>query len=386
MEKSESAKEILQSIWRPPAKPLPRGAWLWWFWLFFIHDKHTERTGRCRQIMILWSIKNDKHIVCNEVDLRPGPPIVPQGRHYRLNGAAAAWYYDGKHLHEDFVLHPSKMKLNPNAKRLDAPGNKKTSSSFAQRGNDFVTSIRAPQLEFNLVARQTDSHPAVGPIYGRTPLGLGMEIEGTRLERLKLGGWEKGANGKRKPIRGTAYFQKILLAAPPPCWYWGLYHFQDGSVATFMQVYAGRSSLRDNLLPAGALHRSRLSLKEDILVYHAPSGKVYEGHHLRVSPRLLSLAAPRISRSGRSSPSHLWRHDFEGSGPGFTISGQADAYAHACWTFQKSIGLLPVRSTFKYNEYPAVLRSLTIRPADGSKPIVLKNGWGNMENSWGFLV
>ncbi|MDE1797873.1 MAG: hypothetical protein KGH63_00515 [Candidatus Micrarchaeota archaeon] len=372
MEKPRPAKEILRQIWQPPQKPLSRGAWLWWFWLFFIRDKNTRRTGRCRQIMILWSVKNDAHIVCNEIDLRPGKPIAPDGENFALSGATAAWYFDGAHLREDFLLHPSKMKLSPGRRSLDAPGGKETSSSCVQRGNDFITSIRTPRQQFELVARQADSHPAVGPVHGHTPMGLGMEIEGTRIERMELRGWEKNAKGKRRKISGTAYFQKILLAAPPPAWYWGLYHFADGSIATFMQVYAGRASLRSNLLPAGALHRPRLSLKEDILVYHAPTKKVYEGHRLRVSPSRLEGA-------------HLWRHNFEGSGPGFTISGQADAYAHACWTFQKSIGMLPARSTFKYNEYPAVLRTLTIRPARG-KLITLKNGWGNMENAWGFLI
>jgi hypothetical protein len=390
--------DILRKIWHPPSKPLAPGAWLWWFWIFFIHDNNTKKTGRCRQIMILWSVKNDPQISCNSLDIRAGKPIQPIDRSsqapapptrpssfsatsfaspngsspFILDGAAAAWYFDGKQMHEDFVLHRSQMMLNSKAQFLDAPGDEKTSSSFSQQGNHFITTIQTPAHSFELVARQTDHHPAVGPIHGHTPFPAGMEIEGTRIERFDLSGYEKDAKGKRKLIRGTAYFQKILLAAPPPCWYWGLYHFDDGSIATYMQVYAGRSSLAANLWPHQKLRSPRLSLKEDILVYHAPTKKVYEGHQLKIHPT-------------RLKEKNCWRHDITGAGPGFTLTGQADAYAHACWTFKKSIGPLPARSTFQYNEYPATLQ-LTLTPTDGSPSITLKSGWGNMENAWGFII
>ena len=213
----------------------------------------------------------------------------------------------------------------------------------------------------------------------------GMEIEGTRIEIMELSGWEKigGASktGKKsqkshlKRIEGTAYFQKILLAAPPPQWYWGIYHFEDGSFATYMQVYAGRAALAHNLLGKPNLRTPSVSIKQDILIYHAPSGRVFEGNRLVVEPK-------------RSDTPDCWVHKITGGGAGFELSGEAEGYAHACWTFQKSIGALPIRSTFKYNEYPAVMKRLEIKlgGADGGKSIVLKNGVGNMENSWGFLI
>lgn len=374
--------KILERIWRPPARPLASGAWLWWFWLFFIHDNNTKNTGRCRQLMVLWSVKNDSRIRCNDLDLRLGPPIVANPGGWELDGAAAAWYYDGRNMHDDFVLHPSKMQLHARQCRLDAP----PSSRFEMQGRTFVTRIRGPKTEFEFRALQADSHPAVGPTHGRTAFCGTLEVEGTRIERLELGGWEKHPGQKKRAIHGTAYFQKILLAAPPPAWYWGLYHFDDGSFATYMQVYAGRSTLFDNLWPHGHLRPPRLSLKEDLLIYHAPSRRVFEGRWLRVRPSPLpSPAADSSPSASAHPPSGLWRHDFSGGGRGFVASGQADSYAHACWSFNKRIGRLPVRSTFKYNEYPSLLRRLVVHP-HGENPIVLENGWGNMENSWGFIV
>ncbi len=390
IDQSESgAAELISSIFKTPAKPLARGAWLWWFWLFFIHDENTKKTGRCRQIMILWSVKNDPDITCNGMRIR-NSRIVADGQNFILDGAAAAWYFDGYEMHEggDFVLERSGMKLSPKSRRLDAPG--ATPSSFSYSNGEYITKIKTGSHEFELRAKKTDPHPAVGPNHGHTPLFGSMEIEGTRLEILELGGCERngtgGAGGKKKDggknsgrphlkrIEGTAYFQKILLAAPPPQWYWGLYHFDDGSFATYMQVYAGRAALAHNLYGKPNLRKPSLSIKEDILVYHAPSGRVFEGNRLMVKP-------------SKSDVAGCWKHQFVGGGKDFEVSGTAEGYAHACWTFEKNIGILPLRSTFKYNEYPAVLKKLEIRPTNkGEKSIILKNGVGNMENSWGFLI
>jgi hypothetical protein len=37
-------------------------------------------------------------------------------------------------------------------------------------------------------------------------------------------------------------------------------------------------------------------------------------------------------------------------GKDFEIRAFARAYPHSCWKFQKSVGFLPAKSTFKYND------------------------------------
>ncbi|MFA6214396.1 MAG: hypothetical protein WC717_03915 [Candidatus Micrarchaeia archaeon] len=366
----KSREEILQSIWQPPQEWKTPGAWLWWFWLFFIHDENTKKTGKCRQIMILWSIKNDPDITCNSLNIRVQRQLeMLAGGACRLNGAAAAWYFDGKGMHEDFVLEASRMSLDPSRRRLFAPG--RAPSSFFMRGGDFVTRIKSGEHEFELVARQEDMHPAVGPTHGSTHLPAGMMVEGTRIETLALSGTESHG-GKKSALAGTAYFQKILLAAPPPQWYWGLYHFSDGSFFTYMVPYAGRAMLADNAWEGARLKTPTLPLKQDVFLYHAPSRRTFVGSRLGVVPS-------RIGKTGN------YVHALAGGGDGFDISATARAYSHACWSFSKKIGALPARSTFRYNEYPSVLESLELTTKDGER-ISLKNGWGNMENSWGFII
>lgn len=363
----------VRSIWTPPSYWKVNGSWFWWFWLFFIHDENTAKTGKCRQLMILWSIKKDRHIFCNSLDIRIPHQIEKVGESkWALNGAAAAWYFDGKAMQDDFVLEKSRMELDSDKLSLLAQG--ETPSSFYKDGDDYVTKIssktQSGPIEFEFRARQDDLHEAVGPVHGKTKLPLGMVVEGTMIEKLSLSGFET-MGGKKKPINGTAYFQKILVAAPPPQWYWGVYHFSEGSFLTFMVSYVGRAMVADNVWKGAKLKKPSMPVQENIMFYHAPTGRVFKGHHVSVTPK---------NESG-----HLWSHDVRGKGKNFEIEAFANAYAHSCWKFVKGIGALPAKSTFKYNEYPAVLERLVLRTAEGER-IELKNGWGNMENSWGFLL
>jgi len=360
----------IASIWDAPRQPMRKGAWLWWFWLFFIHDKDTAKTGKCRQLMILWSIKNDKKIKCNPLDIELPLKIVEKEGAFEMNGAAAAWYFDGERMQEDFVLENSILRLDPKKKTLEAPG--ATPSSFYLEEEEFVTKIETHALKFEFRAKKTDPHPAVGPTYGKSALPFGMEIEGTRVEITELGGCITSADGKKEKIGGTAYFQKILLAAPPPQWYWGLYHFSDGSFFTYMLPYLGKATLADNLWKGASLSSSLLPANKDIMLYHAPSGRLFEGKDLAVKP------------SKAKSPD-CWLHEIKGGGKGFSITAEAEGYAHACWKFEKNVAFLPVQSKFLYNEYPAFIRKLAAKLESGEE-ITLENGVGNMENSWGFLI
>ncbi|MCI0503262.1 hypothetical protein L0Y65_00965 [Candidatus Micrarchaeota archaeon] len=369
----QTREELIRGIWTPPAYWKIGGSWFWWFWLFFIHDENTVKTGKCRQLMILWSIKKDRRIHCNSLDISIPKQIEREGdSKWRLNGAAAAWYFDGEKMHDDFVLEKSSMSLDPEKLALIAPG--ATPSSFTMDGDKYVTKISSKTesgpVEFEFRARQEDLNEAVGPVQGKTSLPLGMVVEGTMIERLALRGTET-RGGKTSAIAGTAYFQKILVAAPPPQWYWGVYHFDEGSFLTFMVSYAGRATLADNAWRGAKLKKPTLPVQENIMFYHAPTGRVFKGNRVSVTPK--------------KEGGELWSHKVHGKGDGFEIDAFAKAYAHSCWKFVKNVGALPAKSTFKYNEYPAVLERLELRLHGGEK-IALKNGWGNMENSWGFLI
>jgi hypothetical protein len=366
---AEPRETLGKDIFSPPSQWSFPGTWFWWFWLFFIHDEGTKKTGKCEQLMILWSIKKDAQISCNGMDIKIPRQIEPASNgKWLLNGAAAAWHFGEKGMQENLVLEKSGMLLDPKARLLFAPG--KTPSSFSLKGGKFITRIKSGGLEFELVAKQEDLHKAVGPIHGKTSLPLGMSVEATRIERLSLSGTKK-RDGRSIPIKGTAYFQKVLVAVPPPQWYWGLYHFPDGSFLTYMVSYAGRAMLAGNLWEKPSLKKPTLPVQQDIMLYHAPTGRVFQSASVAVSPK--------------DEGGGLWSHHVKAKGKGFSIEAHAQAYSHACWEFEKkAMGALP-KSAFKYNEYPSVLKLARLRTSDGEE-ISLSNGWGNMENSWGFLL
>ncbi len=360
-------RELIARIWTPPDSWEIPGEWFWWFWLFFIHDENTIKTGKCRQVMILWSIKKDPKIRCNSLYIEFPLQLEKAWNGWKLNGAVAAWYFDGHDMHHDFVLEKSNMTVDMENKRLSAPG--KTPSEFYLEGEEFVTRINGVGRTFEFRAKQTDRHPAVGPTFGASQLPGGMGVEGTRIEIMELSGFETGEDGTKKGIAGTAYFQKILVAVPPPQWYWGLYHFGDGSFFTSMVPYLGRAALAENLWGAN-LRKPTLPIKQDLLLYHAPTCRIFSGKRLEVKPVKIGAG--------------LWRHELRGGGKGFSVAGVADAYSHSSWKFIKKIGPLPSKSAFIYNEYPATAKlKLTL---DSGEMIELENGWGNMENSWGFLI
>ena len=182
------SSEIKQMIWTAPKK-LAKGAWLWWFWLFFIHDKDTKKTGKCKQLMILWSVKNDKKIKVNCLEVRTPKSIIRKPDSLILDGAPAVWYFDGKKVHEDFVLEQCKMTLSSKEKKLEADGVDYT--SFEQSGkNKYKIKIKKKKggPSFDFVCTQKDFHKFIGPTHGRTLYPGGLEIEGTRIERLELSG------------------------------------------------------------------------------------------------------------------------------------------------------------------------------------------------------
>ncbi len=326
--------------------------------------------------MILWSIKKDEHISCNSLEIKTKSQIERKAdSRWNLDGAAAAWYFDGKKMHDNFVLEASKMSLDGEKSLLLAPGF--TPSSFYLKDDEFVTKINSGSHEFEFHAKQVDLHSAVGPVHGKTDFPLGMCVEGTRIERLSLSGTE--THGKKSSkISGTAYFQKILVAVPPPQWYWGLYHFSDGSFLTFMVSYVGRAALAGNE-KTPSLHNPKFPVQQDIMLYHAPTGRVFQGNKVTIVPK------KEGGKSNSPENSNLYSHTVFGMGPGFEIKAFARAYSHSAWKFTKKIGPLPAKSSFTYNEYPAVLERMELKTKEGKK-IILKNGVGNMENSWGFLL
>ncbi len=315
-------------------EPRPRGAWWWWFWLFFFNNPHNPK--RPRQLMILWSSKNVKKISCNDLQII----LSHTGDHRNLDGAVAAWYYDGKNMHHDFVLE----QCNLNVTKTSLISESKTPTSFTTNGTQNITRIGT---DFEFVADQLYTHEFALPSYhGKNFVGKkGYSI-------LKINHQELGGKVNGKKINGSAYFQRVFVNAPAVPWYWGIFHFENGALLTYTnQFFLGKS------------------IKEDV--------SFFDGKNIH------SFDNIKVERKGGNVPEFYVNSATEHEQIKFTVG----AYAHSWWMFKKrSLGIIPNKLT--YNEYPATITDFVYKNAKTGTKISHKElgkSIGNAEHTTGYL-
>ena len=210
-------------------EPMPKGSWWWWFWIFsFDNPKNPDKP---RQLMILWSTKNCKKISCNDLLIE----IKEARKGKTLDGAVAAWYFDGEKMHHNFLLEKCDIKVEKN--RLFTEG--KVATEFRINGDTNLIRI-GDDIEF--VAEASGKHEFVRPNYhGNSYFGSkGYGI--TKVNWLELKGSVDG-----KPIKGTAYFQRVFVNAPAIPWYWGSFHFENGAVLTYTNQRILRKAIKKHI-------------------------------------------------------------------------------------------------------------------------------------------
>ena len=94
-----------QKVFDIKNEPMPRGAWWWWFWIFFFNNPKNPK--KPQQLMILWSTKNVKKLECNNLKIK----LNHLQDKNNLNGAVAAWYFDGEIMHHEFLLEQCDLNI-----------------------------------------------------------------------------------------------------------------------------------------------------------------------------------------------------------------------------------------------------------------------------------
>jgi len=316
-------------------EPMPKGAWWWWFWLFFIDNP--KDPNKPRQLMILWSTKNVRKISCNDLKIEIGEPRNGNV----LDGAVAAWYFDGEKMHHNYLLELCKIKVEKDGLSTDS----KTPTSFTIR--DVVNRIRIGD-KFDFVAEAKGTHDFVKPsFHGNMFVGdKGYSI--TKINRLDLKGAVDG-----KPIKGTAYFQRVFVNAPAIPWYWSDFHFENGGVLTYTNQMVFRKAVKK--------HIAFFDGKE-----------LYELNDILVKKKGGEL--PEFSVSGET--------------PEYQIRFTVKSYAHSFWQFKKkSLGFIPNKLT--YNEYPSTISDFEFVDKKTGKKTTSKElgkAVGNAEHTTGYLL
>lgn len=312
---------------------LDRGAWWWWWWIFFFNNPRDPE--KPRQLMILWSTKNTKRIDCNGLNIgieRPRDGNV-------LDGAVAAWYYDGERMHHNYLLEQCKIRLGE--KELVSDSRKTT--SFSVNGGRSVIRIGK---DIELVAEARRKHDFALPRHHSNSFVGNKGYSIIKVNHADL----SGRVGDER-IEGSAYFQRVFVNAPAVPWFWGIFHFENGGILTYTnQMVLGKS------------------IKKDISFF---DGK-----------RTHAFGEMSVRRSG-------------GKVPVFTVTGKdgskeikfdVKCYSHSWWAFRKkSAGLIPNRLV--YNEYPAVISGFRMREGKNETGLRdLGRGIGNAEHTTGYLL
>ena len=365
-----------EGVWRIDLDSRRPGTWWWWFWLFFFDNPKDPQ--KPRQLMILWSTKDDRRIQCNSLDIvLPEDPIKIEGKRATLDGAVAAWYFDGEKMHDDFVLERCDVVLDEAGKTLKSVPHERTGNEtgFYEKNGKFVTRIKtADGQEFEFESSLLKGNEMGVPVQStRQYLGGKFDYKILRIQRMDLKARVKA--GKRaETAAGTAYFQKVMVNAPVAPWFWGILHFGDGSALQYFNPHVGMAALENNPFSGMVrLDRARKSLTKDITFYDASGKQTTHFKDVKI-------------RAERRGGLPAWR--ISGKNGGAEIEFVVDAYAHSCWTFRKKIGgVLPVRSRLDYNEYPCRCSFFELRKNGKKKTLAdIGGGVGNAEYAWGFLI
>lgn len=331
----KSIIDMEQKVFDIKDDPMPKGAWWWWFWLFFIDNP--ENPKKPRQLMILWSTKNEKTINCNNLEVK----FSHTGDRSRLDGIVAAWYFDGKKMHHNYLLEQCTLNVSQN----QITSNSATPTSFATTKNRSTIKIGN---DFEFIAKPKSKHDFTKPIYysHTYPANKGYSI--IKQYHMNITG-----KIKNKPIHGSAYFQRVFVNAPVIPWYWGVFHFENNSILTYFNPrLLGRS------------------FKKDITYFDGTQTHEFIDINVKKSKE----NPPSFRISGQN------RHE--------KISFTVCPYSHSSWTFKKkACKIIPNKLT--YNEYPATISNLKLIDKKTGKNTISKdlgNSVGNAEYATGLLL
>ncbi len=343
---------------------LPGLSWYWWWWIFFIENP--ENPVRPKQLMILWSTKYTDDITINDEPWSVRKLPKWNDDVLKFNGMTAAWWYDGKEMHDPIVL--KKMDFEVRKGELHPLCN----------GADYRFFGTPDKYRVNIIDDRYDFRLQLTPWNDYLQKHRFRENYYTKkysYNILKIYGMKLKGVIEGKKATGSGYFQRVNVNAPATPWYWGLVHCRNGSFIHYFNPFIGPQMFRSKRKQCSKLDWGDISLSKSILFYHRESNTEYNFDKKDV----------KLS------------HCFEGAHPVFHIQGDDNeksihmvlkAYSRAKWRFQqpRKHGM---KSILYYNEYPAVLKHFKFEKKDGTLRVE-KEGLGktyaNFEHTWGKML
>ena len=354
----------------------------WWWWIFMWPDGKDRK--RTRQLMILWSTKNCKKILVDDYNWERNKDITRKelksgARSLLCDGMTAAWYFDGKKMHDPLLLTRSDMESRWNGPkgRLSPklPGGERY--EFSGEPGDYRVAIHhkgdsfdfkmSPWTKFMGEHRFTE-----GRYVGKMGYNI-LKVYGSKLKG------DVDFRGTKENIEGTAYFQKVMVNAPATPWYWAMFHSQSGAYLDYMMPHFGMPCWRKQPTPKSGYDRGYFFLSRNIHFYDPDEDVFHEfhkkkGHKITITKAIKDgLPTFKIHGEDRKGDREI----------DFTLK----AYSRAYWRFEQKYWAV-MRSVLFYNEYPSTMESFRFR--SGGRKVRLEDlgEWtrGNTEHAWGWLA
>jgi len=364
-EKRSSKELMYEEMWNLDTSVV-KGAWWWWWWIFFI--RNNENPKQSKQLMILWSTKNVDKIKVNDFEWkRRKLPVREDDGVMRFNGMTAAWYYDGEKMVEPLVLRDSDFEVHRNK-----DGRGRLHPIIENCNYDFEGG--PDNMSVYIQDDKSDIHLGIKPVDDNVSKFIFRKNRfGKKYHYSILKQYMSSVNGKINgdDVTGTGYFQKLLVNAPQPPWYWVINHFENGSYIDYMYANIGLQMLRKKEKHKTFLDRFEIPVTKGVVFYHRPTNTTYKFKKMKI-----------------------W-HEYENDLPIFYIDAKSrdgkghihlkyECYSRAYWRFQQK-GTLS-KNVLYYNEYPSTLTEFDMKYGDLH---LTRDDMGysasNNEHAWGRL-
>ncbi len=389
----------LSQMWslqnRPPLHHL---TWDWWWWLVMLDDPEGRPSGR--QLMVLWSTKDNPLVNVNGMPWTPeGRPGFDENRAMALDGMVCAWWFDGKRMHEPVIQRICRILALPDS-HPQWPGKEASTGNgggavVPLTDDDLSMGLKSDLSSFwiNLHTDESAAHPDV-PKKFQLELTPWTEATSTAqhatatyaanmgYDILRLHGSKVKGMLDNEHVNGTAYFQKVCVQAPSVPWYWGMLHLDDGSyIDWFLPHVSFTVSAHDNR-PWKRRDFGHLGLSQGGLFHDPVHGRSVRFNRVKIKKTASELVEGDHAHFP-GAPLPVFEIHMLSDTTSIELTVKAIERAH--WAFdQPTRGGLSSHLT--YNEYPLKLERLRIRDEFGTrKETDYQWARGNAEHSWGLL-
>jgi hypothetical protein len=319
--------------------------------------------------MILWGNRNCKKVRVNDFRWEPKIPIEVRENSSRFESIVAAWYFDGRKMHDPFILENGSTETRWNGTEgsitMESGSGKYT---YAGKHADFAVLAENPGVSLDLrMTRWTDEMAKLVPT-GKNFVG-NMGYTMLKYRGLLAAGKIRDG-GSSINVRGRCYFQKVRISSVTPCWYWGTVQWDNGSYLQYFLPHVGIPMLRQKLMHDSAMDWGGKMVSRTLNFYDAGERKEYLMKDIQIGKRYENdLPVFRVT----------------GRGDGAEVGIEMAAYARCCWDIaQPFIG--PWWLGIFYNEYPASVTDFRFK--SGSRKIGMGdmgNSFCNCEHTWGTI-